>query len=254
MRKLLKIAAAGLLLCGGVSGQAFATPIVQSTIDATLSLSAVTVTDGIGDIDFLADGEAAVFAADAFFTGDAASAIVALAGPPVATPLAGEPLAIELSATGDAPGVGSAEAYALADGLVVLENNSATNTIRLDFVLDYALTAIAQVDDPAQQYAAAYTNFSVQSSQDADPILEYFLAADTDTPDTAFSFADILAFSIFIGPQSAATLSLLSDVYGFVGSDVEPAASAVPLPSMAGLFGAAAFLTLRGRRRNLSTS
>lgn len=248
MRKLLTIAAAGLLLCGGVCGQAFATPIVQSTIDATLSLSAVTLADGTGEIDFLADGEAVVFASDAFFTGDATSAIAALAGPAAAAPLIDEPLTVALGATGDAPGAGSAEAYALADGLVLFENNSATNTIRLDFILDYAVTAIAQVDDPAQQYAAAYTNFSVQSSQDADPVLEYFLAADTDTPDTSFSFADILLFSIFIGPQSAATLNVLADVYGFVGSDVGPAASTVPLPSMAGLFGAAALLALRRRK------
>lgn len=252
MRTILKSAAAGWMLCGGVFGQAAAAPMFQSAIEATLSLNAVTVADGTGDLDFLADGEAVVFASDAFFTGDAASAIVALAGPPIATPLIDEPLTVELSATGDAAGVGSSEAFALADGLSVFENNSATNTIRLDFILDYALSAIAQVDDPAQQYAAAYTNFSVQSSQDADPILEFFLAADTDTPDTALNFANILSFSIFIGPQSVASLSLLSDVYGFVGSDVEPAASTVPLPSMAGLFAAAAFFALRGRRRKCS--
>lgn len=247
MSKILRYGAIGSVFSIIAVMPALATPIFQSTVDATLSLTSITITEGSGDIDAAVDGEAIIIDSDSFSDGDANSNIVATASPSVATPLTDEPIVLELSATGEAPGIGSAEAFAIADSLAAFENFSATNTIRLDFVLDYNLTAIAQVDDPVDQYAVAYTNFYLQNSQEQDPIVELYLAADTDTPDTAFSMSDIVIFSVFIGPESFASLSFLSDVYGFVGSDVEPA-STVPLPSMAGLFGLAAFFGLKRRR------
>ncbi len=249
MSKILKFAAIGSAFGVFAVAPAFATPVFQSTVDATLTLTSITVVEGAGDVEADVDGEAIIIDFDFFSEGDASSNVSATASPSAPTSLTAEAMAVQLSATGEAAGIGSADAFAIADGLITIQNNSTTNTIRLDFVLNYALAALAVVDDAIGQYAVAYTNFSLQNSQSEDPIVEFFLEADTDTPDVDFSLADVVMFSIFIGPESFASLTLLSDVFGFVGSDVEAAASAVPLPSMAGLFALAAFFGLR-RRRN----
>jgi MYXO-CTERM domain-containing protein len=248
MSKFLKIAAIGCVLSMLSAGQAFAVPVFQSSVDATLSLTGVTVIEGTGDLDVTVDGDALVTDSDSFFDGAAVGDLTATASPPALTPLADAPIEIFLNGTGEVPGIGDAFAFAGAESLIMFNNNSETNAVRLDFMLDYSLTSLAEVDDPDEQSAMSEVYFRLENSQEQDLIADFFFAAVSGTPETAFSISDVLQFSVFLSPTGGSTLTLLSSIFGTAGSNVEPALSDVPIPSMAGLFALAAFLGLRRRR------
>ncbi len=249
MSKIFKIAAVGWALSLLSAGQALAVPLFQSTIDATLSLTGVSVAEGTGDADVEVFGETVLIDSDSFADGDASSNHSAALSPAFPTSMTVAPVSVQLNATGESPGIGSADAFGIADSIITMFNNSTTNTVKLDFVLEYSLTALASVEDAFLQYATATTYFSVQNSQASDPVLEFDWVADTETPDTDFSVSDVLSFSIFITPENEASLFILSDVSGFVLSEIERSTSTVPIPSMAGLFTVAAFMGLRRRRK-----
>ena len=244
-----KSAAIGLVLSAIVATPSLAAPIYSASIDASLSLSSATISDGSGGLDVEIVGESLLLDSGAFSDGVSNSDYTASLSPSDPTSLFDEPIVVQLSASGAAPGIGAAESFALGDSLVTIFNNSLTNTVQLDFVLRYDLAAIAEIDDPLFQFGTASTFFSLQSSQDFDPIAEFELLADTDTMDTDLTVSDMLNFSLFVGPESEASLFLLSDVSGFILSDLE-AATPVPLPSMAALFGLSALaLGLKKRRK-----
>ncbi|MEZ5892459.1 MAG: hypothetical protein R3C58_04845 [Parvularculaceae bacterium] len=246
MRNIFKTGLVGLAFGAIAASPAFAAPMFLASIDATLTLVDISVDDGDPDADV--SGLASLIFADASHTGDADSSHSETLSPFDPTPLSEGPLSISLNANGTAMGIGNADALALADSIVTILNFSEVNTLRLDFLLEYSLTALAAVDDVMAQFATAATNFSVLSSQDFDPIVEFAFLADTQGPDTAFSVSDMLQFSIFVGPQNEASLSILSDVSGFVISDIElEPITDVPVPGVAGLFALAAFAALRRR-------
>lgn len=249
MSTFFKAGLISMVFSAAAATPAFADPIFQSAVHASLTLTSVSLASGDGDIDIAVDGDVLVYDEDEYSDGAATSSLSASGSPAATDSLLSIPLLIDLDATGAVSGVGEAEAGAYADSYVSIENFSDTNTIELMFSLEYDLTADASVDDTAAQVAYAYTDFYAQYSGDFDPIVEYYLAADTDTSDTSLSASDIVTFSVFIGPQGYESISILADVFGYASSDVGPAVSNVPLPSMAGLFGLAAFLGLTRRRK-----
>lgn len=249
MGYFIKTAAFAAGLGAILATPAMAVPIYEASIDAVLSLTSATVSEGDGELDFEIIGESLLIDAGALFEDDATGGYSETLSPLSPAPMTEEPIVIQLSGSGAAPGIGYAESFALADSIVTIFNFSTTNTIRLDFALQINLTALTQVDDALFQFATSSTFFSLQSSQDFDPIVEFDFLADSDTADIEFSVSDLLIFTLFIAPESEASLFLLSDIFGSVVSGLAAPAE-VPLPSMAGMFVLSALgLGLKSRRR-----
>ncbi len=251
MSTFLKTGAIAIALSIGFVAPAAAGVIYNASIDTTLSLTSVSIVDGAGDLDIEVFGEAFLVAADAFSDGEADSDFIANLAPGILSALTATPITTAMSATGSATGIGFADSFALGDGFVEIFNNSDTNRVQLDFSLEYSVTAFAAVDDQSLQEASAFAFLSLQSSEDSAALLEVDFISESGTPGPAMEISDILNFSLFVGPQGQPSLTLLSDVSGFLTSDLEAPPMEVPLPSMAGLFGLSALvMCLRRRRRD----
>lgn len=251
MSKSFKSGVIGLALSISAALPAAALPIAfyDATIDATLSLTGVTVSSGTGDVDVDISGESFISDEDANSDGDATGAKNGAVSPTSFTSLDVEPITVQLSATGSATGIGFADSFMAADSFVDIFNFSPDNTVRVDFQLEYDLTAIAAVSDAGLQVAEASTFFSLQNSQDFDPLVEFDLLANTDFAELGGTISDILTFSIFVAPEADASLFLTAIVLGNLDSALE-APTAVPVPGMAALFALGAFgLCLKGRRK-----
>ena len=251
MRKSLRAGILGTIMAVVSALPAAALPIAMydATINATLSLVGVSVEAGTGDADVDISGEAFVILDDDFASGDASSSASGDVSPKVFSPLATEPITIDISAGGAATGIGFAESFLFSEGFVDLINYSPDNTVKLDFELDYSLSAAASVTDPLLQAASGNAFLSLQSSQETDPLLEFDLLADTDLLEAGGSIADIFAFSIFLAPEDFAFLTILADASGALTSDLTAPVTEIPIPSMAALFGLGAFGLLFKRRR-----
>lgn len=252
MSKPLKAGVLGAAVAIVAALPAAALPIAMydATIDATLSLVGVSVEAGTGDADIDVFGEALIILDDAFASGDASSSTGGGVSPTIFSLLETDPITIDIAAGGSATGIGFAESFLFSEGFVDFTNYSPDNTIKLDFELDYSLSATASVTDPLLQAASANAFFSVQSSQGTDPLLEFDLLADTDLLEPGGSVADLFAFSIFLAPEEFAFLTILADASGVLTSDLTaPPVSDVPIPAMAPLFALGAFGLLFKRRR-----
>lgn len=226
--------------------------LYDASIDVTLSLVDVSVDSGTGPADVDVFGDAIVSFEDAFSSGDASSSTGGTgASPAFPTSMETDPISIDVKASGSATGIGFADSIRAADGFVDIFNFSSTNTVKLDFELDYSLSASASVLDTFLQAAGSTAFFSLSSSQEFDPLLEFDLFADTDLLEPGGTVADVFTFSIFLEPLTGATLSILADASGFLTSDLTgPPPSEIPIPAMAPLFGLGALgLFLKGRRR-----
>lgn len=240
---------AALAIVAALPAAALPIAMYDATVDATLSLVGVSVDEGTGPADVEIVGEAFTILDDAFASGDASSSTAGGVAPTSFSPLETVPIDIDISASGSATGIGFAESFYFSEALVDLFNFSPDNTVKLDFELDYSLSATASVTDPVLQAASANAFLSLQSSQGVDPLLEFDLLADTDLMEVGGSVADVFTFSIFVAPEDFAFLTILADASGVLTSDLTAPPSEVPIPSMAALFGLGAFGLLFKRRR-----
>lgn len=253
MSKSLKAGILGAAFAIVAAFPAAAVPIAMydATIDVTLSLVGVSVDSGTGPADVDIFGEALIVLDDDFAVGDASSATDGGVSPTFSSSLGtGDSISIDISASGSATGIGFADSSHFADGFVDIFNNSPDNTVKLDFELGYSLSATASVLDTFLQAASANAFFSLQSSQEFDPLLEFDLLADTDFLEPGGTVADVFLFSILIGPEDSAALTMLANASGFLTSDLTGPPPEVPIPAMAPLFALGAFgLFLKGRRK-----
>lgn len=253
MSKSIKAGVIGAAFAIMTAFPAAAVPIAMydATIDVTLSLVGVSVDSGTGPADVDIFGDAFVSFDDAFSVGDASSSTGgAGASPGIPTSMDTDPISIDISASGAATGIGFSDSIINADGFVDIFNNSPDNTVKLDFELDYSLSATASVLDTFLQAASATAFFDLSSSQEFTPLLAFDLFADTDFLEPGETIADVFAFSIFVAPEDSAFLTILADASGALTSDLVGPPSEVPIPAMAPLFALGAFgLFLRGRRK-----
>ncbi|MEO1251861.1 MAG: hypothetical protein AAFW81_05890 [Pseudomonadota bacterium] len=251
MSKSIKAGVLGVAFAFAAASPALAVPLASynASIEATLSLTGVSVDSGTGDADVDILGDAFIIVDDAFAVGDASSSTGGAGASPAGfVPLASDPIMIDISANGSATGIGFADSIVSADGLVDIVNNSIDNTVKLDFELSYSVAADASVTDALLQEASAIAFLELTNSQEFDPLLTLDLFADTFFLEPGGALTDIFMFSIFIEPLGGATLSLLADVSGVLTSDLE--ATIIPIPAAAPLFGFGALvLLLKSRRR-----
>ena len=251
MSNSIKGGVLGAALTFALALPALAAPVASydASAEAKLSLKGVSVDSGAGDADVDIFGDAIVILDDAFADGVAAATTGgAGASPAIPSPLASDPIMIDISANGTADGIGFADSIVSADGFIDIFNNSFENTVKLDFELSYTVLADAIVTDALLQEASANVFLELTNSQEFDPLLTLDLLADTFLVEPGGSLSDVFLFSILIEPLESVSISLLADVQGFLTSDLE-APREIPIPAAAPLFAFGALVLLLKRRR-----
>ena len=256
MSTFFKTTVLGVALGFAASFHAMAMPIAayDASISATLSLTGVSVDSGDGPVEVDIFGEALIHAEDAEASGDATSSTGATVAPDFVSPLDLDPMTIDVKTGAAATGIGFAASVVSADGLVELFNASATNTVKLDFMFDYTISASASVTDLFLQAASANAYFILQNSQSFDSLLEIDLLAATDSSEPGGLVSDLFSFSIYIEPLSGESIFMLADVLGFLTSDLTgPPPAEIPIPSMAALFALSSLGLFLKRRRKAAS-
>lgn len=235
------------------SAQATAMFSASATMTVTLTgIENLTVTGGAVDVEVLA-GTASTdpFGGDTFpfeFTEGTGTASGISTGFPSLTPPdfddptvlgLGDSLSMTATALGTADSVGYAEVLSAVFGLITADNFSTTDEVEVSFLLTFAMSAEASVDDALIEDAIGDATVDVLSFDGEVDVAEFIEADGLFGPfDT--SFGDTFAFTMIVGAEDFNGVELIVDAGGF--------AEAIPAPGgLAFLLVGAALIGFRRR-------
>ena len=236
MRSIGKRCAAGLgltLMFIFAGAPAQATAIYAATASAVLTIQSITG----GDLtDLSIEGSAEIVDEDSMFSGNGTAATDGSASPSGST-LLGIADSIDLlaMANGSADPVGDAMSFFLTDSEVEIQNLSVDETFQIDFLLEYTLSAQADVDNPASEDANALATVAVETEL-LGILFEQTLRANPDEGLPNDSVTDTFQFSIIVAPEGSEVVNLLADAEGLAAAVEGPVVIDVPAPAALPLF------------------
>ena len=137
------------------------------------------------------------------------------------------------SGTADLPAPSSSFAFSLADGQILIDNES-DETITVDFLLSYTLSASADFSDPTSKDVYAFSDVQL-NWEPISGTFDFFVdtAASDDRFGDPMMVANTFAFSVTVLPGFVGNASLQTASSGYADVFV------VPLPAAAWLLGSA---------------
>lgn len=226
----------------------------SSTVSLTITgIDNLTMPGGVMDIEILGGvAEAEPFSPpippETFTAGTGTASATTTLSPMLTPPFFDDPailgvgdgLSISLASSGSADLTGYAEAFAIATGLLTIENFSLTDTVEVSFLLDISLDATASIDDAIVEDAIGDASVFVDTFSGIDPIADEYIEADGLFGPPGDTFDLSLAFSLIVGPDDGDEVLIVTDVSGF--------AEAVSVPGTVGLLIAGAVIIAVRRR------
>ena len=138
-------------------------------------------------------------------------------------------------ANGSADPVGNAMSFFLTDSEIEIENLSDNETFEIDFLLEYTLSAQADVDNLASEDANALSTVAVETEL-LGILFELALQANPDQGLPNDSVTDTFQFSIVVAPEDSEVINLLADAEGQATAEDGPVVVDVPAPAALPLF------------------
>lgn len=224
----------GLLLLLAFSGApAQATAIYAATASAVLTIQSISG----GDLANLSiEGSAEIADEDSMMSGNATASTDGSASPSGSTVLGvNDSINLMAMANGSADPVGNATSFFLTDSEVEIENLSLDETFQIDFLLEYTLSAQADVDNLASETANALAIVAIETEL-LGILFEQMLQANPDQGLPNDSLTDTFQFSIIVAPEESEVVNLLADAEGLADAAEGPIVIDVPAPAALPLF------------------
>ncbi len=236
MRLIGKRCAAGLgllLLLAFSGAPAQATAIYAATASAVLTIQSITG----GDLANLSiEGSAEIADEDSMMSGNATASTDGSASPSGSTVLGvNDSIDLLAMANGSADPVGDAMSFFLTDSEVEIENLSLDETFQIDFLLEFTLSAQADVDNLASETANAFAIVAIETEL-LGILFEQALQANPDQGLPNDSVTDTFQFSITVAPEESEVVNLLADAEGQASAEEGPVIIDVPAPAALPLF------------------